>query len=499
MSSSFVFGDHNPFTPLEILTLAADEQLIPPSASQYPFHLHPFSLQNPLYTSIFDQSLTNLNSKSAYFESTSVGGKLSTVEIVKLAAEKFIKFSMERQDEYGSSGSMMMLTMEDMREMELVFQLLNAADEIEQKRFENATKYLMQCLWVANDGGSPVERLVFYLCDALQTRIANETGMPAPTKLENFFLKNKNPMAIGTNPTFLAFHQALPFSQVLQLCGIQAIVDQIGTSTKIHLIDIHIRSGVQWTALMQALADREPKITLLKLTAFATSSDILNVEKTGKQLESFAKIYNLPFLFKTLVLSDISEVKKEQFEVQEGEAIAVYCYIILRTMVSRPRSLEKLMRAIQKINPLVVVVGEVEANHNSTSFVNRFTETLFYYGALFDCLEASMSPDDCHRVILEGVHFGDGMKNILAEEGDERVCRSVHMNTWRLFFARFGMVGIALSDSCVYQASLVLQQYSCVSSCMLENKANCLVVGWKGTPLLSLSTWKFGHKVTKKT
>ncbi|KAK1417462.1 hypothetical protein QVD17_26589 [Tagetes erecta] len=416
---------------------------------------------------------------------------LSTEEIIKLAAEEFIKFSTQRML-MSSSVFMMRLTMQEMREKELVYQLLNAADEVGRKQYENATKYLTRCGWVANDGGTPVERLVYYLCEALHKRIEKETGIHAPTKLEKLGVKNENSMAMGTNPTFLACHQALPFSQVLHFCGIQAIIDQIGTSTKIHLIDVHIRSGVQWTAMMQTLAKRQPRmITYLKLTAFATSSDLQNVGKTGKRLESFAKTLKLPFFFKILVLSDITEVREEQFEVQDSEVVAVYCQLILRTLLSRPRSLENLMRVIQKINPLVVVVGEVEANHNSTSFVNRFTETLFYYGALFDCLEACMSRDDAHRAVLEGVHFADGMQNIVAAEGEERVSRSVGMTTWRHFFARFGMMETELSDLCVYEAKLVFQQFSCASSCTLENNGNCLMVGWKGTPLHSLSTWKF--------
>ncbi|KAI3774768.1 hypothetical protein L1987_49330 [Smallanthus sonchifolius] len=427
-------------------------------------------------------------------------GTLSTVEIIKLAAEKFINFSTQRSNGYTmfthpyGSSAFTSLSIDDMREVELVFQLLTAAERVARKQFETASKLLIRCGCVASDGGTPVERLVYYLCEALQNRIGKETGIPVPTKPNKLGLKNENPMAMGTNPTFLACHQALPFNQVLQFCGIQAIIDQVGTSSKVHLIDIHIRSGVQWTAMMQALIDRKSEITLLKLTAFATSSDVQKVEETGKRLESFAKTLSLPFLFKILVLSDITEVKEEQFEVQDDEAVAVYCQVILRTMISKPQSLENLMRAIRRINPLVIVVAEVEANHNSTSFVNRFTEALFFYGAFFDCLEACMSRDDVHRGIVEGVHLADGMKNIVAYEGDKRVSRSVNINTWRLFFTRFEMVEIELSESCLYQANLVLQQFSCASSCTLESNGKCLIVGWKGTPLHSLSTWKFDQE-----
>ncbi|XP_071689000.1 DELLA protein RGL1-like [Rutidosis leptorrhynchoides] len=422
---------------------------------------------------------------------------LSTVEIIKLAAEKFIKFSTQRVDGYTmfthpyGSSAFTSLSVDETRDVELVFQLLTAAEKVGRKHFELATKYLLQCGLVASDESSPIERLVYYLSEALHKRISNETGIHVPTKREKTGLKNETPVAMGSNPTFLACHQALPFNQILQFSGIQAILDQVGTSSKVHLIDIHIRSGVQWTAMIQAVSEQKSQIEILKLTAFATSSDVQNVGETGKRLESFATSLSLPFEFRILLLSDITEVEEQQFDVQEGETVAVYCQKILSTLISRPRSLENLMRVISTINPSIIVVAEVEANHISTSFVNRFTETLFSYGAIFDSLEACMSRNNAHRAIVEGVHLADCIQNIVATEGDERISRGVNLNTWRSFFVRFGMEEIEFSDSCMYQANLVLKQFSCASSCTLENNGKCLIVGWKGTPLHSLSTWRF--------
>ncbi|KAL8234755.1 hypothetical protein R6Q59_020855 [Mikania micrantha] len=518
------YDDHHHFPP-EIQTMAAADEQLPPLEDVNPIQ---FQDSQPL----IDESTNSISISKSKAKSTSTysyptypatlellnryrskfkpskqdspdetvpdsSETLSTVEIIKLAAEKFINFSTQRTDGYTmfmhpyGSSAFTRLSIDEIREVELVFQLLTAAEKVGRKQFEIACKFLIRCGWVASDGGTPVERLVYYFSEALQNRVGKETGIPIPVKLNKFGIKNENPMGLGTNPTFLACHQALPFNQVLQLCSIQAILDQVGTSSKVHLIDIHIRSGVQWTAMMQALAERNSNIELLKITAFATSSDVQKVGETGKRLHSFAKTLSLPFLFKILVLSDITDVQEEQFDVQPDEAVAVYCHVILRTMVSRPQSLENLMRSIRKINPLVIVVAEVEANHNSRSFVNRFTEALFFYGAVFDCLDACMSRDDVHRSMLEGVHFADGMKNIVADEGEERVSRSVDVNTWRLFFARFEMEEIELSESCMYQANLVLQRFSCAGSCSLENNGKCLVIGWKGTPVHSLSTWKF--------
>ncbi|KAL4588789.1 hypothetical protein LXL04_001684 [Taraxacum kok-saghyz] len=424
-------------------------------------------------------------------------GKLSTVEIIELAAEKFIKFSTQRVDGYTMGthpyglSAFTSLSIDETREVELVFQLLTAAEKVDRKQFDIASKFITRCGWVACDNGSSVERLVLCLCEALQKRIEKEIGIPVATKLEKQGLENENPMGMGTNMTFLAAYQALPFNQVLHFTGIQAIIDHIGTSKQVHLIDIHIRSGVQWTVMMQALTDQTTRIELLKLTAFATTLDAQKVGETGRRLEGFATTLSLPFSFNMLVLSDITEVEKEQFEVQEGEAVAVYCHMILRTMILRPTRFDHMMRAIKTINPSIVVIAEVEANHSSASFVKRFIEGLFFYGAYFDCLEACMGQDNTLRTVMEDVHFADGIQNLVAAEGDKRMSRSVNMETWRLFFARFGMVEVKLSDSCLYQAQLILQRFSFGSSCTLENNGKCLIVGWKGTPLHSLSTWKF--------
>ncbi|KAK3034623.1 hypothetical protein RJ639_033578 [Escallonia herrerae] len=92
---------------------------------------------------------------------------------------------------------------------------------------------------------------------------------------------------------------------------------------------------------------------------------------------------------------------------------------------------------------------------------------------------------------LEGCYLRDGIQNIVATEGEERISRSVRINVWRAFFARFGMVEIELGNSSLYQANLILKQFSCGGSCTLESNGKSLIIGWKSTPVHSLSIWKF--------
>ncbi|KAK4265895.1 hypothetical protein QN277_026885 [Acacia crassicarpa] len=134
---------------------------------------------------------------------------------------------------------------------------------------------------------------------------------------------------------------------------------------------------------------------------------------------------------------------------------------------------------------------EVEANHNSKSFVKRFTEALFYFSVFFDCVEESMEGDDPNRRVLESLFLRYGIRDIVAADGEKRKIRSVKIEVWRAFFGRFGMVEEELSMSSLYQAELVAKKFSSGNSCTFHMDGSSLLTGWKGTPLSSLSVWKF--------
>lgn len=94
------------------------------------------------------------------------------------------------------------------------------------------------------------------------------------------------------------------------------------------------------------------------------------------------------------------------------------------------------------------------------------------------------------KAVIEAA-FSGGIREKVAVPDNERIEKSVKIEVWRAFFARFRMVEIGFSESCLYQASLVPKQFGCGNLCTLGNNGKCLLVGWKGTPLHSLSAWKF--------
>ncbi|KAL5976275.1 hypothetical protein ACLOJK_020605 [Asimina triloba] len=176
---------------------------------------------------------------------------------------------------------------------------------------------------------------------------------------------------MGADPDLLAFHKQVPISQVIQFLGVQPIIDSVVSAKRIHLIDLGLRVGAQWSIVMKALEGRSScSVVLLKLSAVGTSEE--KIKKVGQQLVSFAENLKLPFIFKAVIVSDMKDIRKDLFEIESGEAAAVYSPLVMRTMIHRPGCLENLLTVIKNLKPCIMTVSEVEANHNSRSFINRF-------------------------------------------------------------------------------------------------------------------------------
>ncbi|KAK6924032.1 Transcription factor GRAS [Dillenia turbinata] len=273
--------------------------------------------------------------------------------------------------------------------------------------------------------------------------------------------------------------------------SVQALLEGVSSARRIHLIDLAIRGGTQWTIFMQALTERrECPIELLKISAVGIRGG-QKIDEVGMNLDSFAKSLNIPLVFEKIFVPDLDKLKEEHFHIEDNEAVAVFCSNILKTMVSRPKCLEALMLVLRRLNPSIMLVNEVEANHNSLSFVDRFIEALFFYGAYFNCLDACMSPDKRYRQAIELVYLREGIRNAIVVEGDERLNRNVKTEVWRAFFATFGIEEIELGESALYQGSLVVRQFACGNFCTFDKIGKFLTIGWKGTPVFSVSAWKF--------
>nr|GEX56190.1 hypothetical protein [Tanacetum cinerariifolium] len=307
--------------------------------------------------------------------------------------------------------------------VELLLTLLISAEKTGQRHFDHASKLIDLCNKLSSSEGNTVERLVYYFSEGIREKINREMGKVEGEGLDTMNMNNLQRALISVDTGILAFHQKQPLFQVCEFSAMQTIIEHVKGARKVHVIDLEIRCGMQYTVLMQSLKSQCGwDIECLKITAVGTRLES-NLKDICNCLADFAKSMNIPFSFKVVMATNILYFRKDLLELDDDAKIAIHSPYFLSTLIVKPNRLEHLMREIRKINPCITLISEIEANHTSPVFVTRFIEALFFYGALFDGVSDCSADDYLNRKVSESVFYGQPIRNIVAAEGDERTCR----------------------------------------------------------------------------
>ncbi|XP_060200450.1 GRAS family protein RAM1-like [Lycium barbarum] len=421
---------------------------------------------------------------------------LSTTTIMKIAKEQLLHYTSQNYDAYSIIFSPLIADLgpspQVTEKAEFTLLLLVSAEMLTNQQFGRAKKLLNLCINFSFPTSNPVQRVVYYFAEPLRKRINKGTEIPIlRANVDALNPDGMEEVLMDPRIDVIETEQMLPFRKVTQFTGIQTILDCIKLLKRIHLIDLGIKTGSQWTILMQALVGNgECLLELLKITAVGTS--LIRMQEIGKRLTSFADTLDLPFSFKTVV-SDLQNIKKDLFESKVGEVVAIYADSRLWTLLAWPNHFRSLIQVIKSLDPCVMVVTEIEANTNTPIFIDRFNEALFYYSAIFDSLETCIGWNHQHRAVAQGVYIGKIIENIFTSEGEVMVHRHEKLESWTALFERFGIAETELSHSSLYQAKLLADKSTCHGFCSLEMDGKSLIIKWKGTPIKSLSAWRFPH------
>ncbi|KAI3792205.1 hypothetical protein L2E82_06078 [Cichorium intybus] len=419
--------------------------------------------------------------------------KLSTNERIRLAGRWFIETYSSKIDVISELNhlSFTELSDDEAKDIKLLLTLLASAEMTGQRKFDRATKLIESCNNTSSAEGNPIERLVYYFSEAIREKINRGVGRAAHDGLKTIQMFDLQEVLMSVDTSILSLNQRLPLWRICQFSGIHTIIENLKVAKKIHIIDLEIRTGVKYIAMLQALASRCKKhLEHVKITAIGTRAKS-KIKDTGKHLADFAESMNIPFSFKIVMVADVLDFNIDLVELDDDEKIAVYAPVFLSTLIVKPKHLEYLMTVIRKINPCITVIAEIEANHTSPAFADRFIDALFFYGALFDSLSFCLVDDDRSRRVTESVFMGQTIRNIVAAEGDERTIRHIGVDVWKTYFARFGMVEIELSEESLIETKLLIDNFDCENCCSIRVHGGCLLVDWEDVPVFSVSAWKF--------
>ncbi|XP_010528540.1 PREDICTED: DELLA protein RGL1 [Tarenaya hassleriana] len=287
------------------------------------------------------------------------------------------------------------------------------------------------------------------------------------------------------------FYESCPYLKFAHFTANQAILERFATAERVHVIDLSLTLGLQWPALIQALALRPGGSPAFRLTGIGQVSDSPEnadpLREIGWKLSHLARTLGVEFEFKSISVNCLSELEPEMFETRPGsESVAVNSVFELHRLLARTGSIEKVFSTIKSIKPDIITVVEQEANHNGAVFLDRFTESLHYSSSLFDSLEGPPSQD---RIMSE-LFLGRQILNLVACEGPDRVERHETLSQWRIRFGSAGFEPVHLGSNAYKQASMLLALFAGADGYRVEENDGCLLLGWQMRPLIGTSAWR---------
>lgn len=337
--------------------------------------------------------------------------------------------------------------------------------------------------------GEPMQRLGAYMLEGIRARLLS-SGSIIYKKL-----KCNEPTSAELMSYMGVLYQIVPFYKFAYMSANVVIGEAMENETRIHIIDFQIAQGSQWVSLIQDLARRLGGPPQIRITGVDDSNSEYarggGLHLVGQRLSKVAESCGVQFEFHGAGISGC-EVHIENLRVRQGEALAVNFPYMLHHMpdesVSTTNHRDRLLRLIKSLSPKVVTLLEQESNTNTSPFFPRFRETLEYYTAMFESIDAARSRDDKQRISAEEHCVARDIVNMIACEGAERVERHELFGKWRLRLSMAGFIQCQLSYAVGDTIKEMLKEYS--RNFRLEHRNGALYLCWKNRDLVTCSAWR---------
>ncbi|PKA63739.1 DELLA protein DWARF8 [Apostasia shenzhenica] len=371
----------------------------------------------------------------------------------------------------------------------LVHGLMACAEAVQQENYKAADVILKQISMLTPSQGGAMRKVAGYFAEALARRIYR-LNPQQDCSLDSAF----------SDILQMHFYESCPYLKFAHFTANQAILEAFAGCRRVHVIDFGMKQGMQWPALMQALALRPGGPPSFRLTGIGPpqpdNTDAL--QQVGWKLAQLADTIHVDFEYRGFVANSLADLEPYMLESSpaenggsyEPEVVAINSVFEIHRLLSRPGALDKVLATVRAVKPRIVTIVEQEANHNASPFLERFTEALHYYSTMFDSLEGGCSGEAQQDHMMSEVYLGRQICNIVSCEGPERTERHETLGQWRGRLAGAGFEPVHLGFNAFKQASMLLALFAGGDGYRVEEKEGCLSLGWHTRPLIATSAWR---------
>ncbi|XP_068661943.1 DELLA protein GAI-like [Aristolochia californica] len=363
----------------------------------------------------------------------------------------------------------------------LVHALMACAEAVQQDNLKAAETLVKQISVLAASQAGAMRKVATYFAEALARRIYRL--YPPQDSLGSSL----------SDMLQMHFYETSPYLKFAHFTANQAILEAFAGKSRVHVIDFSMKQGMQWPALMQALALRPGGPPAFRLTGIGPPQpdNTDELQRVGWKLAQLAETIHVEFEYRGFVANSLADLEPYMLDVRpDVEAVAVNSVFELHRLLARPGAIEKVLASVKAVGPKIVTIVEQEAHHNGPVFLDRFTEALHYYSTVFDSLEGcGMSPANSQDQVMSEVYLGRQICNVVACEGPERVERHENLAQWRARLTTAGFAPVHLGSNAFNQASMLLALFSGGDGYRVEENNGCLMLGWHTRPLIATSAW----------
>ncbi|KAI4339459.1 hypothetical protein MLD38_024402 [Melastoma candidum] len=365
----------------------------------------------------------------------------------------------------------------------LVHTLMACAEAVQQENLKLADALVKHVSLLAASQPGAMRKVATYFAEALARRIYR------------IYPREFSLNSSSYNILQMHFYESCPYLKFAHFTANQAILEAFATVPRVHVIDFGLKEGMQWPALMQALALRPGGPPAFRLTGIGPpqpdNTDTL--QQVGWKLAQLADTIGVEFDFRGFVANSLADLEPSMLNISssEVETVAVNSVFELHKLLAMPGAIEKVLGSIRAMRPKIFTMVEQEANHNSPVFLDRFNEALHYYSSLFDSL-AGCGAGASEDTVMSEVYLGRQICNIVACEGTERVERHESLIHWRSRMESAGFNPVHLGSNAFKQASMLLALFAGEDGYRVEENNGSLMLGWHTRPLIATSAWQLG-------